>query len=120
MLMAFKNPDVNNVPHVSGRGIRRRKLTRRQRVTLAADLVSGEARLAPSLNQVCELLRIPPVDVRGELKARASTREIEQTTSALIGSWHAATEPEREEAVRTIGVAEVWEVLARVVARSST
>jgi hypothetical protein len=77
MLMAFKNPDVNNVPHVSGRGIRRRKLTRRQRVTLAADLVSGEARLAPSLNQVCELLRIPPVDVRGELKARASTRETE-------------------------------------------
>lgn len=108
MLMAFKNPDVNNVPHVSGRGIRRRKLTRRQRVTLAADLVSGEARLAPSLNQVCELLRIPPVDVRGELEA--PTRETAQTTSALIGSWHAATEPEREEAVRTIGVAEVWEV----------
>jgi hypothetical protein len=110
MLMALKSTDVNNhTPHISGRGLRRRKLTRRQRVRLAADLVSGEAQLDPSLNQVCELLAIPPVDVRGELKVT------EQTTSALVEAWDAATEPEREAAVRTIGVAQVWDVLARVV-----
>ena len=31
-----------DIPHVNGRGIRRRKLTRSQRIRLAADLASGQ------------------------------------------------------------------------------
>jgi hypothetical protein len=36
--------------------------------------------------------------------------------SSLVSAWDAATDPEREAAIRTIGVAEVWNVLSRVVA----
>jgi hypothetical protein len=75
MLMALKSTDVNNVPHVSGRGIRRRKLTRFQRVRLAADLASGQLQLEPSLGQACELFNVTPAQVREELKARAAVLE---------------------------------------------
>jgi hypothetical protein len=116
MLMAFKTPDVNDVPHVSGRGIRRRKLTRSQRVGLAADLASGQLQLEPSLGQACELFNVTPAQVREELKARAAALETKQMGSSLVSAWDAATDAEREAAVRTIGVAVVWDVLARVLA----
>jgi len=56
--------------------------------------------------------------VREELKARAAAREIDQhlPVTALIEAWDRASEHEREAAIRSIGVAGVWDVLARVVA----
>jgi hypothetical protein len=117
MLMALKSADVNNhAPHISGRSIRRRKLTRRQRVKLAADLVSGEVHLDPALKHTCELLQVPAAEVRTELKTRAAARENGQRISTLIKAWDAASELEREAAIHSIGVAAVWDRLARVVA----
>jgi hypothetical protein len=112
MLMALKPTDVNNTPHVSGRGIRRRKPSPSQRVSLAADLASGQLQLEPSLGQACELFNVTPAQVREELKTRAAALETRQITSSLVSAWDAATDPEREAAIRAIGVAEVWDVLA--------
>jgi hypothetical protein len=102
--------------HVSGRGIRRRRLDRRQRVRLAADLVNRERQLDPSIGQVAALLNVARAEVSAELKARVAAHGSKGRMLALVKAWEAATEPEREEALRSIGCAEVWDVLARVVA----
>jgi hypothetical protein len=119
VLYTTLTPNGNgNVPHVRGRGLRRRKMTSEQRVKLGADLVSGCLQLEPSLAQVSELVRVPQAKIRDELKARAAACETERhlPVTALIEAWDRAAEHEREAAVRSIGVAEVWEILARVVA----
>src|SRR5262249_6797487 len=117
MHMALKPTNVNgNTPHVSGRGIRRRKLSREQRIRLAADLVNREAQVDLSIGQSAALLSVAPADVSKELRSRAATREAKQATVTLINAWDDASETEREEAVRAIGVADVWETLARVLA----
>ena len=117
MLMATQTIPVNgNVTHISGRGIRRRKLSREQRIRLAADLVSRKAQLELSITQSAALLSVAPADVSKELRARAAAREAKLATSTLVNAWNGASEVEREDAVRMIGVAEVWGVLASVVA----
>ena len=116
MLMATQGTVVNGNAHISGRGIRRRKLSREQRIRLAADLVSRKAQLDPSIIQSAALLSVAPADVSKELRARAAAREAKQATLILINAWDDASETEREDAVRMIGVAEVWGVLASVVA----
>jgi len=119
MNMALRTSDVNDPSyHISGRGLRRRKLSRTERVRLAADLASGQLHLHPSLAQVSQLVGMAAAKVREELKARAAAREIDQhlPVTALIEAWDRASEHEREAAIRSIGVAGVWDVLARVVA----
>ena len=119
--MLYTTPVSNGnggVPHVHGRGLRRRKLSTAERVTLAADLVSGSCQLEPSLAQAAELVRVPQAKIRDELKARAAARETERhlPVTDLVEAWDRASEHERETAIRSIGVAAVWDVLARVVA----
>ena len=117
MHMALKPTGVNGngAPHVSGRGLRRRKLSRDQRVWLAAGWATGELQLQPSLGQACELFGVTASRVREELKARAAGRENEPMMN-LVTAWDSADADQREAAVRAIGVAAVWDVLARVVA----
>jgi hypothetical protein len=113
MHMALKSTHVNgHAPHVSGRGLRRRRLTRVQRVQLAADLIAREAQLDPSIGQACDLLQVPVGEVRNELKYRAAKSKV----SALVAAWEAASELEQEAAIHSIGAAAVWDRLARVVA----
>jgi hypothetical protein len=119
MYIATNTTAVNggNAPeHISGRGIRRRRLDRRQRVRLAADLVSRERQLDPSIGQVAALLNVARAEVSAELKARAVARGSKGRILALVKAWDVTSEPEREAAVRALGVAVVWDVLARVVA----
>jgi hypothetical protein len=111
--MATELVGVNgHTPHISGRGIRRRRLSRSQRVRLAAGLVRGEVRLDLSMAQVCDLLSVPAADLRTELKART----VKTTVAALVEAWRGASEEERTAAIREIGVARVWDVLASTVA----
>jgi len=117
MLMATQTTSVNgNGTHISGRGIRRRKLSREQRIRLAADLVSHKAQLDPSIAQSAALLSVAPTDVSKELRARATAREAKRAALVLIDAWNDCSETERGEAIRMIGVAEIWDVLASVVA----
>jgi len=102
--------------HVSGRGLRRRRLNRRQRVHLAADLVSRERQLDPSISQVSSLLNVAPAEVSAELKARAAAHGSKGRILALVRAWNAASESEREAAILAIGCDVVWDALARVVA----
>jgi len=78
--------------------------------------VSRTAQLDPSIAQSAALLSVAPTDVSKELRARAAAREAKRATLVLIDGWNDASEIEREDAVRMIGVADVWDVLARVVA----
>lgn len=112
-------PSTSNVNGscVSGRGLARRKLSNKQRIKLAADLACGELQLHPSLARVSQLVGVSQTKVREELRTRAAARETERNLEVdLIEAWDRASGAEREAAVRVIGVAEVWDVLARVVA----
>jgi hypothetical protein len=113
-------PTVNGNGHISGRGLRHRKLTRTQRIRLAADLVACEARLYPSIVQASDWLNVTSAEVSSELKARAAARATKQASAALVEAWDNASQSELEAAVRAIGVAEVWDVLARVPACRKT
>jgi hypothetical protein len=104
-----------NVPHISGRGLRRRRLSRQERVRLAADVIAREAQLDLSIRQASDLLGVAATEVSAELRARAAAQEAERVTSLLVEAWEAASALEREEAVQAIGVADAWDVLSRVV-----
>ncbi len=104
------------IPHISGRGLRRRRLSRQDRVRLAADVIAREAQLDLSIRQASDLLNVAATEVGAELRARAAAQEAEKATSLLIEAWEAASALEREQAIRTIGVDVVWDALANIVA----
>jgi hypothetical protein len=102
-------------PTVCGRGLAHRKMNGWQRAALAADLLTGRVRFEPSLTQVCEIVGVAPATVRAELKSRAAC-EPEDRVTVFVEGWDGLSQVEREVAFRTIGVATVWDVLAKIVA----
>ena len=118
---------------VSGRGLRRRKLTVNQRIDLAADLVSGQRQLVPSFKHAAALLRTTPTQVRERLKWRAQrgarrqeaerrlqVQEEAETVNAeaeiLADAWRSTSAEAHEVAIQMIGPAAVWDSIARVIA----
>jgi hypothetical protein len=66
------SPSVNgSKPPVNGRGLAHRKLSRKQRLSLAADLATRQCRLDPSLGQISAITGMPVAAIRAEIKARA-------------------------------------------------
>jgi hypothetical protein len=108
---ANSNGNGNGADSLSGRGIKRRKLTQEERVSLAADIAMGEVHVTPSLKQTAAATGVSVVDLRKELKERESAHRV----TSIWNAWDHATDQERETAIRIIGVADVWDVLARVV-----
>jgi hypothetical protein len=121
-MLTYSRPDphVNgkNGRFVNGRGLAHRKLDRDGRADLAADLVTGVAEFKPSLAQVCQLLGVPQLLVRDVLKARFHSKVEISTGSAadeIVSAWKNASDAVREDALRRIGPAAVWDRLAEVV-----
>jgi hypothetical protein len=112
MSMAIPTTTVNgNAAHISGRGLRHRKLSRQQRVQLAADLVARETRLDPSIVQASDWLNVSPAEVSTALKARAAKTKV----ATLVAAWDGASEMERADAITEIGPAAIWDVLSNVI-----
>jgi hypothetical protein len=113
-------PIVNSgePPRVRGRGLAHRKMSGWQRAALAADLLTGRVRLEPSLTQVCEIVGVSSATVRAELKSRVARKQPPKNDPAanLVAAWDAASPSEREVAIRDLGAATVWDVLAKIVA----
>jgi hypothetical protein len=107
------NPDEPKP--LRGRGLKHRKLTRQERVRLAADLVTGQRRFEPSLGQVTSILDVTAPAVRAEIKARRGNGQA-SVAQAIVHAWNDASESDREVALEQIGIAAVWDVLARIVA----
>jgi hypothetical protein len=109
-----QNHNGNGSDAIGGRGIRRRKLTLRQRVALGADIALGVTSLAPSLKQSAAAVGISVLELRQELKAREWRRAVERRlqvqteaemvnaqADAIVAAWQAASPMVREAAVRT-------------------
>src|SRR5262249_58144648 len=62
----------NGTGEINGRGVLRRKLTRQQRISLAADVALGLVHVEPSMKQSAATVGVRPDEVRAELKARAA------------------------------------------------
>jgi hypothetical protein len=128
---------------INGRGLARnkRRLWIGERIRLAADVASRRRSFDPSLGQLSSLFDVSVVDLRAELKARearqrllaerdererqaaerwaaiqAEAEAVNVGADAIVAAWNTATPEAREAAVRTIGVANVWEIVAKVVA----
>jgi hypothetical protein len=114
----FQSVNPNEPEVVRGRGLKHRKLSPNQRRDLAADLLTGQQRFEPSLEQVCWLLGTTPVRVRAELKVRATRNGNGQADAvrAFVESWSRLSDSEREAAIKAIGVGAVWDVISRVIA----
>jgi hypothetical protein len=106
------NPDEPKP--LRGRGLKHRKLTRQERVRLAADMVTGLRRFEPSLGQAGLIFDITPVAIRAEIKARRENGGA-NAAQTIVQAWNDASESDREMAINAIGVAAVWDALARVV-----
>jgi hypothetical protein len=57
---------------VNGRGIKHRKLTHQELVSLAADIATGSRPYVPSLAHTCSALGVPIAAVRAEIKRRVA------------------------------------------------
>ena len=123
----------NGLDSINGRGLARRHLTVDQRIDLAADLACGQQHLHPSIRHAAALLKVLPLQVSERLKARAqqkaewraaearwrSQEEAEAVNAeakVLADIWRSVSPESREVAIRLLGPAAVWDVLARVVA----
>jgi len=113
----------NGAGSVNGRGVLRRKLTPAARIALAADIATGAKHLDPSLKQAAAATGVSPYLINKELKARAAheawaerKRQEVQRANAILGAWTQASDTERAMAVRAIGVVDVWNTIASIVA----
>jgi hypothetical protein len=118
----------NGAGAINARGIPHRGWTHDQRVAGAADAALGETHVVPSIGQAAATFGVSMYSVRQELKARAvfkkaaeraerEAAEIEEAyaVNQLIDAWLGASSKVREVAVREIGIADVWDVIARIV-----
>jgi hypothetical protein len=116
---------------VNGRGLRHRKMTRREAVKLAVDIASGRPFL-PSLHHLADIFGVPVASLSKEVKARAVAQEASATSaeedsgevevddmkfpveevlsvlSPLTQAWYAASPVEREDFLRE-------EIVSRVI-----
>jgi hypothetical protein len=103
---------------INGRGIPHLKLTRQERIALAADVASGVQHVDLSLAQTCAILGVSPAAVRAELKARVATGgnghavDIEKK---FVETWDLLSDAQRRKMFQKIGPAEVWDILSSVV-----
>jgi hypothetical protein len=100
---------------INGRGVNRRKLSRRQRIQLAADVVIGARSFVPSYEQAAVLFGVPRHRLSRYLKAR---RAAAAHSEAAVGNGNGETlaehiarssAAERLEAARIIGPAVLWD-----------
>lgn len=107
---------------VNGRGLHHRKLSHKQLVALAADVVTGEKPFEPSQAQYCSIFGITPVALRTELKLRTATNgndssaKVQHFVQSFAAAWADLSEAEREQAFRIIDGPDIWKTLANVVA----
>jgi hypothetical protein len=122
-LLSGNPPNVNPTNgsisgSISGRGLANRK-SYGQLVSMAADYKTGQLKVDPSLKQACELFGVSPADLRKELKRRAGANgnaPLSDEAAYFVAVWAALSPVDREAAFRAMGVAEVWDVLSKVVA----
>lgn len=97
---------------VNGRGIKRRQLSRFQRVLWAAGCITGAVLLRPSIEQACQLFDVPKELVRKHLRARNGNGvRLRSNGHAETLADHIArsSAAERLEAARALGVNQVWD-----------
>jgi hypothetical protein len=111
------NPDAPEVVH--GRGLAHRKLSRKQWLSLAADLATGQCRLDPSLGQISAITGMPVAAIRAEIKARTARNGNGNghaiAIEAFVQAWHAWSDSERDAVVKALGIGTVWDTISRVI-----
>lgn len=90
----------------------RTKMPRDQRIKTAADVATGKLTLVPSMAHLADAFDITGGELREELRERAQAAGQQDVVQDIVDAWTVASPAERELAVRTIGLEEVWSVVA--------
>jgi hypothetical protein len=77
----------------------------------------GQRPFQPSLAQTSTLTGVPVAAIRAEIKARAAQAKNQEADEIqwVVESWERLSEEARQEVVRVIGPARVWDVLSSVI-----
>jgi hypothetical protein len=109
----------STVNTVIARGIGHRKMTDTDRVGMAADVRSGKLHLSDlSAMQASAIFNVSTAQVDQELRAREEQAHVQaraKLVAQFIESWDLMTDNERTQAVRSAGVAKVWDAIVRVI-----
>ena len=96
-------------------------LPREKRMEIALTYIFGIGRTKSS--EILAATGVSPYLINKELKARAAheawaerKRQEVQRANAILGAWTQASDTERAMAVRAIGVVDVWNTIASIVA----
>jgi hypothetical protein len=93
-----------------------RRLSPRQRATLAKDLVTGRRQLGkPTRKQAAALCSVCPALVDETVRNSAAIKP-HVDTPAVSAWWRDAPLTERVDLIRSFGAADTWDALAKVVA----
>lgn len=104
-----RNSQIQPKPRtINGRGIKRRRLSRHQRVDLAADCVTGAVLLRPSIEQASQLFDVPKGLVRKHLKPHNGNGRAKPKPPLAV-LLRESTSAELVEAARTLGIGVIWD-----------
>lgn len=105
MATTYTHPNGNG-SSLNGRGIRRRALSHRALVNLAADAVSGEKPVRPSLKQVPAIFEgVSSSEVSAELDRRKAAHLNDEADAALFAfaaAWEEHSPEWRAQALRWV------------------
>lgn len=110
------SPKVNG--SLKGTGLNHRKLSPKGRISLAADVATGVRQVDLSHSQICDVFDVTPPALRAELKARAAANGNghDDHVAQFVELWAGFSYAERAHAVQGIGVGDLWNVIAEVIA----
>ena len=117
--MASTNFTENGNGSISGLSLAHRKLSTRERVQLAADVAAGVYRYDPTKAEIAASFKVHPSQLSRELREREG-REVAQrdrdswAVDCIVTGWNSAPDSALDDAVRKIGLARVYDVVARL------
>jgi len=99
--------------HVTGQYLARAHLNRKQRARIAGDLANGTAAIFPlTIRQAAALARVPVLDVsRTRLNGKPRNGRTNGHAETLAEHIARSSAPERLDAARVIGPAELWDTM---------
>ena len=100
---------------VTGRYLAKNRLSARGRANLAAEVIAGHITIDPSTLTIGQVAKICRTNKIYLAEARAPERRKQLRQLKLQKAWEAVDADHRAEFCRTVGVENVWRVLAAAI-----
>jgi hypothetical protein len=117
--ISFSGNGNNGNGSISGVSLAHRKLSPRERIQLAADVVSGACQYTPTQADIASSFGVHPSQLCRELKEREERKVAKRDRDSwavdhIVMGWNSASDSALDRAVREIGLARVYDVVDRL------